>query len=630
MMELNESEQYELFYELARNLSHPLRDVRISAVAAISKIANRRCTNTLLDKLELEKDAVIKASILRILGDIGTENLISELGKYLSHPEPRIRANAIESFSRIRVPDKRSLVKYLEPLIHDENNRVSSTALKELIALGEAGYLPFLKLFLKGTDPLRKASAIWVVGELRLKELLEDVIYALYSENYQVHNIAHKVLGQFSDEVIPVLFDNLSMGDSLVKVYTFLFFARYLKQVTEQQKLQLLSLLEKEESYIASFILKILFQLGTEEGFTLLNMHLQSADSSLRKVSVEGLQYYLHRPDLFPVLVRAARVEEDPRLLGLLIHYFGRFPEDRSIEVLKEFLKHEDKRVRANVVEVLGKIGDERVSQLLLPFLEDSNNRVLANAAIALFRLGEKRVLQKLRESMSSKDESLRVSASYALGQIPSTEVTDVLFKGLLDDVKKVRENVLKGLLKEDKEGLSRLINSLKNTGGINARKALAEATMSVTGESLDPALSSAVNTYAEQVNVFEIPESLEAHEIEKLESLLFAEEKSVRVYAVFVLGERQVHRSLPKLICLLYERDEEIVAETLMALQKLKLKECLVFLRDVYVRMHGDNLRLCSQIMQDLAGGALKATDFPARLNQEQIRLLESHARTA
>lgn len=228
MMELNESEQYELFYELARSLSHPLREVRISAVSAIAKIANRRCTNTLLDKLELEKDTFIKASLLRILGDIGTENLVTELGRYLSHPEPRIRANAIESFTRIKVSDKMTLVKYLKPLIHDENNRVASTALKEVIALGETTCLPYLKLFLKGTDPSRKASAIWVVGELGLSDCLEDVIYALYSENYQVHSIAHRVLGKNSERAIPILFDNLAMGDSVVKVYTFLFLPKTL------------------------------------------------------------------------------------------------------------------------------------------------------------------------------------------------------------------------------------------------------------------------------------------------------------------------------------------------------------------------------------------------------------------
>src|SRR5690606_9777100 len=153
-----------LFFELARNLSHPMREVRLAAVSAIARVANRRCTNILLDKLDLERDVIIKASIIRILGDIGTENLVSELGRYLHNPEPRIRANAVEAFARIKVPDPRRLVPHLEPLIQDENNRVSSTALKEVIALGETRCLPFLKLFLKGTDPARKASAVWVVG----------------------------------------------------------------------------------------------------------------------------------------------------------------------------------------------------------------------------------------------------------------------------------------------------------------------------------------------------------------------------------------------------------------------------------------------------------------------------------
>ncbi|MBW7875468.1 MAG: HEAT repeat domain-containing protein [Candidatus Cloacimonetes bacterium] len=630
MMELNESEQYELFYELARSLSHPLREVRISAVSAISRIANRRCTNTLLDKLELEKDTFIKASLLRILGDIGTENLVTELGRYLSHPEPRIRANAIESFTRIRVSDKMTLVKYLKPLIHDENNRVASTALKEVIALGETACLPYLKLFLKGTDPSRKASAIWVVGELDLKDCLEDVIYALYSENYQVHSIAHRVLGKNPEQAIPILFENLAMGDSVVKVYTFLFFAKNLKAVDEKQKELLLSMLEVEESYIASFILKILFQLRLEEGFELLKMNLASQDLNLRKVAVEGMTHYLGRPDIYPVLLKATRDEKESRLLGILVHYFSHFPDAQSVEMLKDYLGHEDRRVRANAIEVLGQIGDERVKQILMPFLEDSNNRILANAAIALFRLGEKKVLQKLKDSMASKDDAVRVSASYAMGQIQSRELADVLLEGLLDDVKKVRENVLKGLMKEDKEGFSRLISSLRSTTGINARKALAEVTLSTTVDPSVPVVSEALAAYAEQVNVFEIPESLEPQEVDKLESLLFAEESSLRIYATFVLGEKQIQKALPKLICLLYERDDEIVAETLMALKKLKMRESLVFLRDIYSRLSGENMRLCASIMQELAEGTLKRQDFPANLSLAHNQALESHARPA
>jgi HEAT repeat protein len=231
---------------------------------------------------------------------------------------------------------------------------------------------------------------------------------------------------------------------------------------------------------------------------------------------------------------------------------------------------------------------------------------------------------------MASKDDAVRVSASYAMGQIQSKELADVLLEGLLDDVKKVRENVLKGLMKEDKEGFSRLISSLRNTGGITARKALAEVAMNTTVDVSVPVVSEALTAYAEQVNVFEIPESLEPQEIEKLESLLFAEESSLRIYATFVLGEKQVQKALPKLICLLYEREDEIVAETLMALKKLKMRESLVFLRDIYTRLTGENMRLCALVMQEMASGTLKGQDFPGNLSIAHQKALESHARTA
>ncbi len=624
MFELNESEQYELFFELARNLSHPMREVRLATVSAIARVANRRCTNILLDKLDLERDVIIKASIIRILGDIGTENLVSELGRYLHNPEPRIRANAVESFARIKVPDARWLVPHLEPLIQDENNRVSSTALKEVIALGETRCLPFLKLFLKGTDPARKASAVWVVGELDLEDMLEDIIYALYSENYQVHSIAHRVLGRFSENAIPILFENLALGDITVRAYTFLFFSHHLREVTEEQRILLLEHLEKGEGVLAGFVLKSLLNLRNEESWRLLKIHAAGGDPALRRVAVESIGLFLGRDDIKPLLMELIRREKDPRLLGSMVHHLKGFADEETIDLLQNLIQHEDRRVCANAVEVLGEIGDDRIREHLIPLLEDSNNRVMANVAVALFRLGEQKVVSKLRLAMDSRDESLRVSASWALGRLGASEVSDLLLKGLLDDVEKVRRNVLDGLLREDREAFGRLIGILKKSGTLTARKALAEVSSKASTREEACSVSDALQAYADNVNVFEVPSELSKEEEERLTELLFSEDRSLKVYACFVLGEKKVIKSLPRLICLLFERDDEVVAEALMALKKLGSREALVFLRDIFSRLRGENMRLCAEIMQSLSGGKLKSEDFPVKLGQTHQRALE------
>ena len=454
--ELTESQQYDLFFELAKNLSHPSRTIRVQTVEAISKVANRRCTNLLLDKLELEKDIFIKASLIRILGEIGTPNLLDPIDKYLHFAEPRIRANAIESIIKLKVRDKQEVLKRISHFVQDENNRVASTALKEILEHGVSDFLPLLKLMLKGTDNQRKASAIWVVDELKLNEVLEDVVYALYSENYQVHSIANRVLKVFKEKAIPILFDNLSMGDDLVKIYTFLFFAEHLDSVTDEQKALLLKMVGEEEAYVASFILKILYKLKLPEGYELLKTYLFHEDESLRRISVEGLRYYTQEDGSQDLLIRAVESELNSHLLSRLIHCFESFPSQESIQKMEEYLKHKDQRVVANCIEVLGKIGDRRLTQILKPYLENSNNRIMANAAVAVFRLGESKVLGHLQQALVSGSSSLRASAAFALGEIGSKDVVEILIQGLLDEAQKVRNHVVQGVLKQDQNNFHR------------------------------------------------------------------------------------------------------------------------------------------------------------------------------
>jgi HEAT repeat protein len=614
VIELTESEQYDLFFELAKNLSHPMREVRVSSVMAISKIANRRCTNILLDKLELEKDTFIKASLIRILGEIGTENLLEELNRYMVHPEPRIRANAIESMVQVKVSDKKQLLDRLCPLIHDENNRVSATALKELIGLGENSYLPYLKLMLKGTDEVRVASALWVVGALKLNQYLEDVVYGLYSDNYQVHSIAHRTLGLFLDEAIPMLFENLSMNDTQVRVYTFLFFARYLKEINDSQKQTMLSFLETEEPYMKVFILQTLYRLKIPEAWGLLSEYMFSADSGLRKVSIEGFKYFTDHEGAFELLLKALKAEQESRFTANLVQYFAGFPGQDSVDALKDFLEHGDQRVRANVIEVLGEIGDEKIIGLLEPHLVASNNRIMANTAVSLFRLGEKKVLNHLKKALSSKDGAMRASAAYALGKTDSSEVLELLVNNLLDDVQSVRRHVMNALLSEDKVVFNRMIDFLKKSPHRQARQVLAELSNRTTSAGNEA--GELLNQYVENLSPFEVPDELNEQEINRIMDLLFSSDDRLRIYAIYVTGEKKIMAALPKLICLLFERDDEVVGETILALQKMELRESLVFIRDVYPRLRGENIELAAKVMHALAGMDLDPALFPGRLS--------------
>lgn len=623
--DLTESQQYDLFFELAKNLAHPSRSVRVHTVQAITRVANRRCTNLLLDKLELEKDIFIKASLIRILGEIGTPNLLDPLNRYLNFAEPRIRANAIESIVRLKVKNEEDVLQRIRPFVQDENNRVASTALKEVLQYGDTKYLPLLKLMMKGTDSQRKASAIWVVGELKLEEMLDDVIYALYSENYQVHSIAGRVLSKFKIKAIPILFDNLSMGDNLVKVYTFLFLAKHLEEVTDEQKSLLLQMMQTEEAYIGSFILKILYQLKLSEGFELLKTYLFHEDEALRRISVEGLSFYKDHAGAQDLLLQAVSSESNPHLLSRLIHCFEYFPSEESLQKLQSFIDHENSRVVANCIEILGKIGDGRLIESIRPHLENSNNRIMANAAVAVFRLGESKVLDHLQRALLDDSASLRASAAFALGEIESNDVVELLVERLLDEAYNVRAHVIQGLAKQEQGSFNRLIEHLKTNDSKTARQALAELTEVVKcEEGSNDKIKSLFEIYSEKITAFEVPEVLEETEIEQLLELMFEEDHRLQIYAIYVLGEHKVDQAVPRIICLLFEFNEELVGEAMLALRKINAKESLTFLMDIFPKLRGENLKLCARIMQHFAENSLNKDSFHTKISDEHANALD------
>lgn len=622
--ELTESEQYDLFYELAKNLSHPSRDVRVSTVSAISRIANRRCTNLLLDKLDLEKDIFIKASLIRILGEIGTPNLIDALEKYQIHAEPRIRANAIESLVKLQVKNKEELVKRIVPCVHDENNRVSSTALKELLSLGETRFVPYLKLLLKGTDANRKSSAIWVVGELGLVEFVEDVVFSLYSENYQVHSISERVLIRFKEQAIPILFENLIMGDSMVKVYTFLFLSKHLTELSDEQNKMLFEFVEVENDFIVAFVLKILYKFKSIEAFDLLKSYLFAEDEGLRRVSIESVEYFINQDGINELVVKAIQSEKDPRLLASLIQCLNNFPQSISEDLLKDFVNHEDDRVCANAIELFGNRGDEKLLAYIVPHVQSSNNRIMANAAIACFRLGEKKVLNHLKKALTSSNVKMRASAAFALGEIGSSDVVEILIERLLEDVQSVRKHIINGLMQQDKGVYQRLIGILKDSNSLQSREVLAEITHKVNTP--QEQIQKLLEYYSDEVSAFEIPENMSDEEIDEVVELLFCNDHRLKTYGIFIMGEKKVYKSVSRLICLLYERNDEVVGETLLALEKLDKEETLVFLRDVYAWMNNENVDLCAKVMQHFAKGQLDPSYFNTSLKPKHIACLEQY----
>jgi hypothetical protein len=94
----------------------------------------------------------------------------------LSEPDPRVRANAVESLWGVDTPEARTLLNFA---VNDGNNRVTGNAMLGLYYLGEASVLADVIKFAGHESALFRASAAWVMGETgdpRFTETLRRLI----------------------------------------------------------------------------------------------------------------------------------------------------------------------------------------------------------------------------------------------------------------------------------------------------------------------------------------------------------------------------------------------------------------------------------------------------------------------
>jgi HEAT repeat protein len=89
--------------------------------------------------------------------------LDDHLAEFLHDSDNRIKANAIEVMEGA---DNKMFIKILNHFRIDGNNRVRANALKALFRLGETRIGDDVLFMLMDPNPLMRASAVWVVGEI--------------------------------------------------------------------------------------------------------------------------------------------------------------------------------------------------------------------------------------------------------------------------------------------------------------------------------------------------------------------------------------------------------------------------------------------------------------------------------
>ncbi len=206
--------------KIIENLIRALADssewVRVHAVETIGMYKDRKHIELLSQFLENEESDKVRATLIKVLGELGGAKVLPIITLYLKDSNARVRANAVEAIERISGSSSIDMREHIIPLLDDENNRVKANSVKALFKMGEKKAIEVLKNMIGSGDDWMRASAAYVFGVIDYERSVDYLIGALNDNCWFVVKNAVKSLVRKGDAVLPPL--EIKLKDPLVSV----------------------------------------------------------------------------------------------------------------------------------------------------------------------------------------------------------------------------------------------------------------------------------------------------------------------------------------------------------------------------------------------------------------------------
>jgi len=162
--------------EISKDLLSNDSERRLSALQMLGILRRHPRVKDLLAKLIQDRDPKIKATAISLLGKMMGPNDLQMVTTLLNDPDKRVRANTVEALENLGNP---RLIPVLFRFRKEPNNRIRGNVLKALYKLGHTEIEEDLLEMLTGSEPLHKASALWVLSQIKYKSAkIEDAVGA--------------------------------------------------------------------------------------------------------------------------------------------------------------------------------------------------------------------------------------------------------------------------------------------------------------------------------------------------------------------------------------------------------------------------------------------------------------------
>ena len=405
-------------------LSHESIQVRLSILDHIDKLDKDNLCEDISLRLDTEKNPEVLNRALKLYCRLGAVDSVEKTSQFIDSEDQVIKEGAIVGLLQFGGIDGVLVAgKVLNTLFASESKVDKMSALNILMHASIPSFYKVLKESLHSEDPEIKSVTIKVVGNLKVKALIPDLLINLESDKYR--SITTQSLMKFGSKIfqeLSIFFQETSYINSrlaLIKVFSRMkndeahnFLVPYIK-----------------EPLLCDDILHALF-----------NTNFFTRDTKLIQELILGeIQKILYYLDVYSTASREAfsnsylvvnelivqNTENVFFILGL------RYPKEMILQAMINY-KSDSKDTRAYTVEVIDNMLSKGTKNIILPILED----------IAV----EKKFSNYSYEASTSEDEFihkvledenfpliLRLSFIYEIGKNKDINYLDNI-KKLIDD----------------------------------------------------------------------------------------------------------------------------------------------------------------------------------------------------
>jgi HEAT repeat protein len=365
----------------------------------------------LLDLLESQDPGIREIAVLA-LGRFNTKEYIPQLVQALNDPTIRVRKAVVRSLGEIGYQEIIPyLLKMLDRRGEEYDERMFSTAAFALAKLDfEQAFshpdaevrkaaiyllekqnpeiaLPRLKAALKDTSFYVRGQAIGMIGQLKAKELIEEVFQALDDPDTIVQFQAASTLGQIcSAEIIPKLIKKLKTTESKTR-----------RAVVDTMR-----------------------NLDSEQAVQGLFQALVDSDQSVRRNALYALGQ-LCRKTAIPYFIEILLDPQTEDYNFLLNNYLQELEPRRKSELLEQTTNSQDTHIRWEAVKTLARVASHAaIPDLIKDFSKVKNVGHRFRLIDSLKSTANEQILPTLLDALNDQEVAIRRYAAFAIRDIGS------------------------------------------------------------------------------------------------------------------------------------------------------------------------------------------------------------------